>query len=505
MQASETFSTVSDDSITPSLVQRYSSGPALRQVERKNTRFALHSVSQDEESTVDAILATDRNSDIVLAPNHHFDAEGNFCGFRVAYPPHTSEKGLPVNRHMFFGHTVVEVPTAMGPLGCVTGSLWGSEESNDEGEESNDVPAPQLHVPRGVMDGTVLQLAKDPSRNRRLMAEFLEEIDNSSSGKEATFACIPEQVQMLNTTTHRVTSLSSRNATDSKDWEPELPDFIGIYHAFVRGGNKDTRDHCLYIVCSGGCPLAAELYYNTVLDLDGQSTVDEICDSEETWWLRAASQRARCRLIAKLATKFGIGVPVVYDSQAFMQNTVTTRPTVDTVVNDIQRLRSGHVALFNNCVDTTTSRNGLVNPMHPVEGVWIFRGPQRVSSGMHMFGHSWGDQRTDGVFPSGAFVVPDNSPGQAEQSKRERKRLSASRARADPHATLPKISVETNELVVTYRCDDARKTPSGSKRIPRTFSWYDEKALTLLSNELKWDRNAGVVELMPIIVGITKW
>lgn len=512
---SDTLDVNANDVITPELVQKYKSKSHVRTVERKNTRFCLYPVSSDEDATIEAILSVDRNSDMVVAPNHHFDHDGNFCGFRVAYPSKTCEKGIPVNRKMFFGHTVVDA--TMGDCFIDPVETRKKEEQlkkkQAEDRKKGIPPKPEdvavinhceNEIPC-VMNKRILELVKDPEKNRRLMQEFLKEVDEASSGHEPTFECIPTSVEMFNVQTKKVTALASQTPIDSKQWEPELPEFIGIYHAFIRDGNKDKRDHKLYIVCSGGCPLAAELYYNTILDLNGCSTVDEVCDSEETWWLRTASQRARCRLAAKLAKKFNIAASAICDPQAFNQDTLTTRAVVDTVINDIQRMRSGHIALYNNCVDTTSARNGLVNPMHPVEGVWIFRGPQRASGGQ-TFGCSWGDQRTDGIFPSGSFQVPDNSPGHADISNRERKKVNSSnRTRYDPYAELPKIMAETSEVVVTYRCQDSRKTTTGSKKIQRTFSWYDEKALELLSKELKWDRNSGVVELMPIIVGITKW
>lgn len=166
------------------------------------------------------------------------------------------------------------------------------------------------------------------------------------------------------------------------------------------------------------------------------------------------------------------------------------RSTTDTVYNDISTLRSGHIAIFNNAVDTTTSKNGVINPMHPKEGVWIFKGPQRSSAGVQSLGCGWGDQKSAGVFPSGAFKV--------HEAKRDPKRPTA--------RGLCTVFTETNDTIVSYRCKDSETRAAGScKKIPCEFSWYDEKYLALLSNDLGWDRNSGIIELMPIIVGITKW
>jgi hypothetical protein len=39
--------------------------------------------------------------------------------------------------------------------------------------------------------------------------------------------------------------------------------------------------------------------------------MQEICDSQEAWWLRKGCQRTRARLIKGLADKFGIPVRTV--------------------------------------------------------------------------------------------------------------------------------------------------------------------------------------------------
>lgn len=114
----------------------------LELVARKNLDFCHFPLSPDETQTVDAIIAADPNCDIVVAPTHHVDSEGMFHGFRVAYPPRTAEVMLPINREMFFGHTVVEV-------GC-----------------AGDAAA--------AVNPDVMRLAGDPARCRKLMRELLD-------------------------------------------------------------------------------------------------------------------------------------------------------------------------------------------------------------------------------------------------------------------------------------------------------------------------------------------
>ena len=416
--------------------------PAL--VERKNTSFQYHPLTKDEQETVDAILAEDPNNDIILGPTHHIDENGSLHGFRVAYAAHTTGVTLPINREMFFGHTVAEAFSTQG------------------------------------INPTVLELAADKEKCRSLMLELLQEIDKESRGSEATLYCMPQNIDSLDSDDHatnRYMYNSEARAIDSKTWVPELPVQIGIYHSFVRGFAKDSREHKIYLSCTGGCTLASESYYNLLLDLGKDIDIDEIVESEETFWLRNAAYRARCRLLYKLAQKFGIALKHITDLKSY-DGAKMALSTTDTVYNNIVRMNSGHVTVFDQCVDTTTTKNGIINTLHPTEGIWIYRGVPRTSAGMAPLGFGFGDQRKCGIFPHGTF-------------KLAKKHL-------QDKMNLPFTSVATrnNDTVVTYGCDPNNTT--------QQYSWPDERFFSVLQ-DAGWDRNNGFVELMPIIVGISRW
>ena len=97
---------------------------------------------------------------------------------------------------------------------------------------------------------------------------------------------------------------------------------VGLYHAFVRGHNRDTRSHKLFIVVSGGCSKASDEFYNVVLDCHGHATAGECALSEEAWWLRRACYRSRCRIIAECAKAFGIRTQTIADihSMSFLDH-----------------------------------------------------------------------------------------------------------------------------------------------------------------------------------------
>ena len=93
---------------------------------------------------------------------------------------------------------------------------------------------------------------------------------------------------------------------DSKHWTPEVPERIGLYHAYIRGFNRDVRTHRLFIACSGGMARASDAFCNLVIDVGKHWTANDVYESEEAWWLRKGCQRARGRLIKMLADAFEV-------------------------------------------------------------------------------------------------------------------------------------------------------------------------------------------------------
>jgi len=178
--------------------------------------------------------------------------------------------------------------------------------------------------------------------------------------------------------THR-----NKRDMDSKAWVPELPDSVGIYHAFVRMHNRDTRTHKLFIVVSGGCRKASDEFYNCMLDCarDRDATAKIAATSEETWWLRKTCFRARCLLAAECAAFFVLQVSTMRDLQAFKgvglyhHHPETTQPSpylaipvIDTVVNDLSyNPHEDTVQVHSSCVDVSKVSNGILCSMHPSE------------------------------------------------------------------------------------------------------------------------------------------
>jgi hypothetical protein len=398
--------------------------------DRLRRAFALYPTTQDEDATCQAILDQEPSSGMLLMPTHHISPQGDMMGFRYECAATQPGNVLPVVRNMFFGHTAVE---------CL-----------DD-------------------DAAVMKLISDPEANRRTMADFLAKV--AADRRPAELDCIPDNASVLTAAgTMQGTDLRS---VDCKPWSPEAPESIGLYHAYIRGYNRDVRTHKLFIVCSGGCPKAADQFCNLMIDVGHKWTAGEVADSEEAWWLKKASHRARCRLICMLAEAYGVRVQAVEDVLAHPLGPRSGRdpapsvliavPTTDTIEHDMARRGAGTVAIFNAAVDTTRVTNGILCQMHPSEGYWLFRGAPR-GTGVH--GAMFGAHDACGAFPTRSPCI------------------------AGKHASA--VTVHDGACVV--------RAPPSARR-PARYVCFDEAFFKNLER-MQWNRDNGYVELIPVVVGI---
>lgn len=399
------------------------------QASRLNTRFAVNGFSKDQRATCDRLLDRDPSGHLLLLPTHHVNQEGDLSGFCYRCAGSAPGSSLPIPRKMFFGHTAVE---------CL----------DDE--------------------ATILNLMQDPARNRSIMRKFL----SMKRDNPALLDCIPDNSDAM--TENGIFQGAGLRTVDCKSWNPELPDVLGIYHAYLRGFTRDTRTHKTFLICTGGLDKACDEFCNMLVDLGDKWTAGEIAISEEAWWLRRACSRGRCCVLKELADAFGLQIANVQDIHSHHPRSVAV-PTIETMMHDLSSTGNMHsqgtVSVFNECMDTTRPFNGILTCMHPAEGYWLFRG----SKGSTPFGSTFGDVRRCGVFPVRQPAV-----------------------QANPNSIL----CNTNDPCVVYqKHDDA--TVSGSHCDYLHYQCFDEAFMKTLEMT-DWDRNNGIVELMPIIVGVAQ-
>ena len=249
--------------------------------ERLREDFGLYPMTNDEAVTCRAILEQEPSASMLLMPTHHISHSGDMMGFKYECSDRCSGGALPVVRNMFFGHTAVE---------CL-----------DD-------------------DAAIMRLMSKPEENRLKMAAFMERLRREHRPPELD--CIPDNATAISS--NAILQATDLRSVDCTPWNPEPPETIGLYHAYIRGYNRDVRTHKLFIVCSGGCPKAADQFCNLMIDVGHKWTAGQVADSEEAWWLKKASQRARCRLIKRLADAFEVRVQCVEDVLAHPLSDTTT-------------------------------------------------------------------------------------------------------------------------------------------------------------------------------------
>ena len=205
--------------------------------------------------------------------------QGMAEGFRFTVPSNEASSILPIPRKMFFRHSVVE---------CVPSLSQAANAS------------PQV-------DPTILGLLLKQNEVRDRLVKIMKKLHSESVGKEADFDCMPENIDSLADSfcasefagNAKATSLmscySARRMADCRDWKPEMPELLGFYHAYVKGFNKDTRHHKLFIVVSGGCHMLCDKFYNLSVDVRSSMTVEDVLESEESYYLKRINGRSNAR------------------------------------------------------------------------------------------------------------------------------------------------------------------------------------------------------------------
>lgn len=414
---------------------------------RLHENFALYDLQKHERDTYMALLNNDKHGEVIVMPNHHVSPHGELQGYKYITSAQSLTETLPLSRKMFFGFTATE---------CVP--------MNPRTDMSTNTDA--------------IRLLSNPEWCTDTMQLFVEQLRGIPSSNTADFECIPHNADNSgHCEVNDVSNTGRQRSKDSKEWNLDLPDSIGIYHAFVRVPHKDKREHKLFLVCSGGCRQAADQYYNMVLDLAGTDTTSqELFECEETWWLRRACVRNRCRLMYMMAQAFDLNIPNTEDVHHHVEGVRIAVPTIDTPRNDIEMMRNKSIAVLSECVDPTQIRNGILHDMHPNEGFWIFKGPTRAQNLNSTYGAMFGEQKICGAFPVAMHEVCKRNSSTKQNS------------------CIPTVSAKHGSDIVHINKPD-------SDIGIQTWTKYDEQCIKHLE-KMHWARENGIIELIPITVAV---
>ena len=410
------------------------------------TSFSLHEPSEEALQTIDSILV--EGTSMKLMPTHCINAAGELEGFQLLLPNKAKGSVLPINRNMFHGTSLFEV-NCTAPRG-ETG---------------------------GVFNADIMRLMQTDD-TKAMMQTLMSTIADNASGAEASFRCVPDNVDLLSSVRSdgsvmeaNIARTSGRRSVDFSDWKPELPHSIGLYQAFCRGYQKDVRVHKLFIGVNGGLNRCSDEFYNLLLDVGNEFTCQEVAFSEEAWWLRKACQRARARVALTCAEHFGLNITTTRDLFSYSQDKIGV-PIVDTVEFDIKEGPDDLVEFYSACTDTTAIQNGIITKMHESEGLWVFRGGAKSSAKATSFGALFGSKNICGVFPTRSPYYKRNQGSPSFVNGLDSELVAR-------HSSLPRTKADGY-----------------------AFQCFDERFFTNLSS-MQWDRNCGVIELVPIVVGVS--
>jgi hypothetical protein len=428
--------------------------------DKLDTRFALYPPSRDEVDTAEALIngvnGVVHHRLVRMSPTHHINAMGEFSGYRFSASSKDSCSALPINRTMFHGTSAVQ---------CMSSKTYNGGSTSMH----SDVTRLTADMPHCI--ATMKALMNDISKDAA---------DSIISKTVACFECSPcntDAVVSLGSIHSKPSGTdSSSRARDSRAWVCDEPVTIGIYHAFVRRFNH-PREHRLFIVVTGGCKTACDQMMNLNTDLAAhtETTASEVCESDEVWWLRKLCSRMRARLLHRTALAFNLDIPVMTDAQAFDPSQLMAVTHVETCTHDIASLRNGDIAVYNECVDTTAPRNGILCAMNLSEGFWLFKGPQSANNGAQDYGVIFGNHSHCGVFPT-----------------------SAPRVYASPQSSIagerPIVTDFKNDGVFCYKNPDVVDKHT-------QYMKFDENFMRNLET-MSWQRDNSFIELMPIVIGV---
>jgi hypothetical protein len=426
---------------------------------RVDERFTLYPLTTNERATASVMVngidsygqLVDSSSRLLrMLPTHHIDSKGELSGYRFSAPSSGPSSVLPINHEMFHGTSAVK---------C---SKHGAGRVNKD--------AIRL----------LANLPECQQKMKNLMAAITLEASealNSDICGVASFDCFPINAE-CNDNIDSCDSEQISRMRDAKPWICEKPLSIGVYHAYARRF-KDVREHCLFIVCSGGCLTACDQFMNFTSELSSCSaaTAQELCDSQEVWWLRTLCSRMRGRLINRVAQEFNLPVLTVRDPYACDSNQVMFMSQIETLTHDIQTMRkSSNVSVYNECVNSSTTRNGILCNMNLSEGYWLFKGPPSNCDSSLDYGSVFGSERDCGVFPTSA-------------------------SRLTKEQMTHNMNHGCHVVAETSAAEGFVFSEETSKKDRSNCIKFDEAFLRNLEL-MGWQRDNGIMEMMPIVVGV---
>lgn len=202
----------------------------------------MHAITPDECDVYSNLVERSNSGTVTVMHNHCMSEQGMIEGFRFTISPREISSILPIPRKMFFRHSVVECLPAASSSGAAQNS-----PQVPPADFFSCVRVVSSYALEEQVDPTILSLLFKQNEVRDRLVKIMKRLYSESVGKEADFDCMPENVDSISDSFHaasefagaqKATSLmgsyNARRMADCRDWKPEMPELLGLYHAYVK-------------------------------------------------------------------------------------------------------------------------------------------------------------------------------------------------------------------------------------------------------------------------------
>jgi hypothetical protein len=252
----------------------------------------------------------------------------------------------------------------------------------------------------------VLHILLNMQEYKDKLAALMAELQTNSTNVPA-FSCMVEEDDEALLDDQLV---FAKQSCDRKVWDEQKLNKVGIYHAFVRPHTKDSIEHKIFIILSGSVPFLDEEFHRLWQDTNAYTTCQQLLESEEIQYFRAATLRHHNRVAARVADALGLPVRCFIDTEDPSNKKRSAHPTTVTMKNDIHYdLNTRRVHMVHDGCFLHNSVNGILHEMHASEGFWLFQGPVDNAS-YNCFGTIFNHHKAVSCFPSCTFKYHDQFP-----------------------------------------------------------------------------------------------
>ena len=302
-----------------------------------------HAHNKCSTAELDSCRNAVRNSEdniIKLLPNHHIGSDAELHGYYFQCKLLAKASELPVSKKTFDMMSMYE---------CL-------EVHNEH-----------------TFNPTALNIVNNLPHYKQVLENYIRDLQ-ANPLLPAHFDCIADQNVHAGSHTY--------DTMDTREWRPEVPYRVGVYHTFTRSSSKDCRRHKVCIIVSGSLTEAAEGFHNLWQDSADHITCSDLLKCEELNWLRSCTHRNHNRIASDIARLFGLDMHHVMDADDPSQTSTMVYPSTHTLKNDIGMTddnRTQHARLVDSGCFSDISSNGILFEMFGSEGYWLFQGPRDYS------------------------------------------------------------------------------------------------------------------------------